>query len=115
MLERPLLTGWVSATICLYFVPMCRGLKIYTGSSIHEKRNSFQIFDRRGLTAMRNRPTLPEHSPGDIVAPFLPLARHLKPNTAFVMDNRRIWPEYDILSDSSVFSFWNSANERQGK
>ena len=49
------------------------------------------------LTAMRNRTTLlraeqsrAEQSRAGLTAPFLRLARHMKLNITFVMDNRRI-------------------------
>ena len=61
----------------------------------------FRYLTERGLTAMRNRPTLlraeqsrAEQSRAEhgLTAPFLRLAiaRRLKLNTTFVMDNRRI-------------------------
>ena len=54
-------------------------------------------FMQNELTAMRNRTTLlraeqsrAEQSRAGLTAPFLRLARHMKLNITFVMDNRRI-------------------------
>ena len=69
------------------------------------------------LTAMRNRTTLlrAEQSRAEaIIVPFLHLAaaRRLKQNTAFVMDNRRIWRGKYALSGSAVFCVFNMAMQR---
>ena len=72
-----------------------QGLRIRAGRPVHEMRTS-HIFDGKGLVAMRNRTTLlrAEQSRAEhgLTASFLRLAiaRRMKLNTTFVMDNRGI-------------------------
>ena len=96
------------AIILAYFYTHVQGLRIRAGRPVYEMRTS-HILTERGLIAMRNRTTLlrAEQSRAEhgLTASFLRLAiaRRMKLNTTFVMDNRRILTGKYTLSGSAVF------------
>ena len=97
-MKNPLKSAPGYAIIFTYLYAHVQGLRIRAGRPIHEMGTSVLLIflTERGLTAMRNRTTLlrAEQSRAEygLTASFLRLAiaRRMKLNTTFVMDNRRI-------------------------
>jgi hypothetical protein len=84
-----------SGIIYLYLCACLQVLSSRADMPIHEMRTVvLRFFTERGLTAMRNKPTLAQHSTAQhrLTALFLrpAAARRMELNTTFVMDNRRI-------------------------
>ena len=99
-----LLSGRAPGIIYLYLCTYLQVLSSRADMPIHETRTAvLRFFTERGLTSMRNRATLAQHSTAQhstaqhstaqhrLTALFLrpAAARRMELNTAFVMDNRR--------------------------